>query len=237
LAAQRSGRERWYRYIDWLREEADAAGVEMRLGIDADADRILAGKPDKVIVATGSILRPEARLPGPVPVLDVDELLEHGRDILPDPSSGAALILDDDGHQLAPTASEMLVAAGFEVEIATTHPAVADLIDATQLPFVLQRLARDGVRLSPNLTGVASSGRGVTLRHLYSEADQQRERIAVVVIAGRRMALSALRDELAAAAPGLPVIVVGDALSPRKLLDATAEGARAGANIAGPAGT
>ena len=235
LAAQRSGRERWCRYIDWLRDEADAAGAEIWLGIDADADRVLAGKPDVVIVATGSILRPEARLPGPVPALDVDELLEHGLAVLPDPTSGAALILDDDGHQLAPTASEMLVAAGFEVEIATTHPAVGDRIDATQLPFVLQRLARDGVRLTPNVTGVASSGPAVTLRHLYSEADEQRERIAVVVIAGRRIALCALPDQLAAAAPGLPVIVVGDALSPRTLLDATIEGARAGANIAAPA--
>src|SRR5439155_664589 len=86
----------------------------------------------------------------------------------------------------------------------------------TQLPFVLQRLARDGVRLTPNVTGVASSGRAVTLRHLFSEADEQRERIAVVVIAGRRMALCALPDQLAAAAPGLPVVVVGDALSPER---------------------
>ncbi|MEP6639537.1 MAG: NAD(P)-binding protein [Chloroflexota bacterium] len=235
LAAQRSGRERWYRYIDWLRDEAEASGAEISLGVDADADRVLAGKPDVVIVATGSILRPEARLPGPVPVLDVDELLDDGLAVLPDPSSGSALILDDDGRHLAPTASEMLVAAGFEVEIATTHPAVGDLIDATQLPFVLQRLARDGVRLTPNVTGVASSGRAVTLRHLYCEADERRERIAVVVIAGRRMALCALPDQLAAAAPRLPVIVVGDALSPRTLLDATAEGARAGANIAASA--
>jgi len=231
LAAQRSGRERWSRYIDWLRDEADAAGAEIRLGVDADADNVLDGKPDVVIVATGSILRPEARLPGPVPVVDVDKLLEHGLAVLPDPSSGAALILDDDGHQLAPTASETLVAAGFDVEIATTHPSVGALIDATQLPLVLQRLARDGVQLTPNVTGVASSGRAVTLRHLYSEADEQRERIAVVVIAGRRMSLCTLPEQLAAAAPGLPVTVVGDALSPRTLLDATTEGARAGANI------
>jgi hypothetical protein len=141
------------------------------------------------------------------------------------------LILDDDGHQLAPTASEMLVASGFKVEIATTHPAVGDLIDATQLPFVLQRLARDGVRLTPNVTGVASLGASVTLRHQYSEADEQREGVAVVVIAGRRKALCTLRDELAAASPGLHLVLVGDALSPRTLLDATAEGARAGANI------
>ena len=231
LAGLRSGRGRWQRYIDWLRQEAEEAGVEIRVGAAADTSSVLAERPDAVIVATGSILRPEARLPGPLPVLDVDELLEGGRDVLPDPSSGGALILDDDGHQLAPTAAEMLVAVGFAVEIATTHPAVGDVIDSTQLPFVLQRLARDGVRVTPNVRGIASSGRAVTLRHLYSEADEQRERIAVVVIAGRRTGLRTLRDELAAAAPGLPVTVVGDALSPRTLLDATTEGARAGANI------
>jgi 2,4-dienoyl-CoA reductase-like NADH-dependent reductase (Old Yellow Enzyme family) len=231
LAGLRSGRERWHRYIDWLREDAEAAGAEIRVGVEAEADAVLAEAPDAVIVATGSVLRPEARLPGPVPVLDVDKLLEGGATILPDASLGSALILDDDGAQLAPTAAEMLVAAGFEVEIATTHPAVGDLIDATQLPFVLQRLAQDGVRLTPNVVGVASSLNAVTLRHLYSEADEQREGIAVVVIAGRRKALTTLSDELAAAAPELPVVVVGDALSPRTLLDATAEGARAGATL------
>ena len=54
------------------------------------------------------------------------------------------------------------------------------------------------------------------------------------MIAGRRMGLTTLRDELAAAAPDLPVVVVGDALSPRTLLDATAEGARAGATVVRP---
>jgi 2,4-dienoyl-CoA reductase-like NADH-dependent reductase (Old Yellow Enzyme family) len=228
LAGLRSGRERWERYIDWLREEAGAAGAEIRTGVEADVEAVLAEKPDAVIVATGSILRPEALLPGPVPVLDVDMLLEGGASILPDPSLGSALILDDDGHQLAPTAAEMLVNAGFQVEIATTHPAVGDLIDATQLPFVLQRLAWDGVRLTPNVAGVASSPGSVTLRHVYSEQEVRREGIALVVIAGRRQALVTLRDDLAVAAPDLQVIVAGDALSPRTLLDAVAEGAHAG---------
>src|SRR6185369_2917474 len=106
---------------------------------------------------------------------------------LPKPAPGSALILDDDGHQLAPTAAEKLIEAGFDVEIATTHPAVADLIDATQLPFVLRKLARDGVRLTPNVEGVASAAGGVvTLRHLYSEAEEQREDVVLIVIAGRR---------------------------------------------------
>jgi hypothetical protein len=53
----------------------------------------------------------------------------------------------------------------------------------------------------------------------------------VVVIAGRRQGLTTLRDDLAAAMPGLPVTVVGDALSPRTLLDAVTEGARVGATM------
>ena len=104
-------------------------------------------------------------------------------------------------------------------------------IDATQLPFVLRRLARDGVQLTPNVCGVASSLNAVTLRHLYTEADERRAEIALVVIAGRRKGLTTLRDDLAAAAPDLPLAVVGDALSPRTLMDATAEGARAGATV------
>ena len=231
LAGMRSGRDRWTLYVDWLREEADVAGAEIRVGVEADAAAVLAEEPDAVIVATGSILRPEARIPGPVPVLDVDELLE-GAD-LPDPTSGSALILDDDGQQLAPTAAEVLIAAGFEVEIATTFKSVGDLIDATQSPLVLQKLARDGVRLSPNLAGVSSLDGGVvTLRHLYSEQQEQREGVGLIVITGRRKALTTLRDDLASTAPSLPVTVVGDALSPRTLMDATSEGARAGATVA-----
>jgi 2,4-dienoyl-CoA reductase-like NADH-dependent reductase (Old Yellow Enzyme family) len=230
LAGMRSGRDRWEKYVDWLREESEAAGVDIRVGVDADAAAVLAEKPDGVIVATGSILRPEARLPGPIPVLDVDELLEGSPH--PEPSTGSALILDDDGHQLAPTAAEALVATGFGVEIATTFKSVGDLIDATQSPLVLQKLARDGVRLSPNLAGVSTSQGGVViLRHLYSEEQEQREGVGLILIAGRRRGLTTIRDELAAAAPHLPVMVVGDALSPRTMMDATSEGARAGATV------
>jgi hypothetical protein len=235
LAGVRSGRDRWDRFVDWLRDESEALGVEIRLGLEADAPTVLAERPDAVIVATGSMLRPEARLPGPVPVLDVDELLEGVP--LPDPSTGTALVLDDDGHQLAPTAAEVLIAAGFVVEIATTHPAVGDLIDDTQLPFVLQRLARDRVRVTPNVMGVSSSEGALTLRHLYSEEEERREGVGLVVVTGRRQGVTALRDELAAAAPDLPVIVVGDALSPRYLLDAVAEGAKAGVTVLGGART
>jgi dimethylglycine catabolism A len=219
LAARRRGRERWLLYVDWLREEAVDAGVELRVGVDADAQAVLAEQPDAVVLATGSVLRDEARLPGPVPVLDVDELLEHG----PPHFAGRVLVLDDEGGFLAPTAAEAL--AGREVEIATSHPSVGAQIDPTQLPFVLRRLYEQGVALSPNLQGVSSDDDGITLRNLYTDAEVRRDGVGLVVVAGHRRAYAPLVEALE------PTVRVGDALAPRTLLDAVAEGARAGASL------
>jgi dimethylglycine catabolism A len=240
LAAERRGRERWRMYVNWLREEAVDAGVELRLGSSADVATVLAERPDAVILATGSRLRDVAP-PSRIPLLDVDILLEHG---LPagtvsnpggtppePPGSSRALILDDEGGFLAPTAAEALVAAGCTVEIATTHTSVGALIDPTQQPFVLRRLALAGVVQSPNLEWVSGAGAGVRLRHLYTEQVEIRTDADLVVVAGRRQGEASLRDALRAEAPGLPVTLVGDALAPRTLLDAVAEGARAGATI------
>jgi dimethylglycine catabolism A len=232
LAARRRGRERWRLYVGWLRDEAVQVGAELRTGVDAGADAVLAENPAAVILATGSVLRPDALLPGPVPVIDVDTLLEddHAADHL----QGGALVLDDEGGFLAPTAAEVLAAKGMPVEIATTQPSVGATIDATQLPFVLRRLALDGVVLTPNVEAVLAGSDGVTLRNVYSEQVERRPGVGLIVVAGKRRALATLGPELRAADPALRVVVVGDALAPRTLLDAVSEGARAGARVEAP---
>jgi dimethylglycine catabolism A len=228
LAAERRGRERWRLYVDWLHDEAVDAGVEIRLGTSADVTAVLAEQPDAAILATGSRLRDVAP-PSRTPLLDVDALLEHG---LPAGPISRVLIIDDEGGSLAPTAAEALVAAGCTVEIATTHLSVGMLIDPTQQPFVLRRLALDGVVQSPNLAWVpAESSDVVELRNLYTEKVEHRADVDLVVVAGRRQSETSLKDALRRAAPELPVTLIGDALAPRTLLDAVAEGARAGAAI------
>jgi hypothetical protein len=214
--------------VDWLQGEARAAGAELRGGVAATAQRVLAEAPDTVIIATGSELRPSAALPGPVAAIDVDVLLESRVDPV---GPRSALVLDDDGGFLGPTAAERLVAQGFTVEIATTHPVVGAEIDPTQQPFVFRRLALAGVVMTPHLSGVSSDADGVTLRNLYTERAERREGVGLVVMAGYRRAVVELRDELAALRPELHLVVAGDALAPRTLLDAVAEGARAGAAV------
>jgi NADPH-dependent 2,4-dienoyl-CoA reductase/sulfur reductase-like enzyme len=227
LAAERPGRRRWTTYIEWLRNEAAAAGAELHTGRAATADDVLGEEPDVVVLATGSELRPSAVPPGPTPVVDVDTLLENG---VPAVEGRSALILDDEGGFLAPTAAERLVDAGFTAEIATTHPAVTAQIDPTQQPFVLRRLFLAGVAMSPHLVGVASDAAGVTLRNVYTEREERRDGVALVVMAGYRRSVTDLREALVGQSRALRVVAIGDALAPRTLLDAVAEGARAGAD-------
>jgi 2,4-dienoyl-CoA reductase-like NADH-dependent reductase (Old Yellow Enzyme family) len=42
------------RHVVWLAAEVERAGVDVRLGVEADADTVLAERPDAVVVATGA---------------------------------------------------------------------------------------------------------------------------------------------------------------------------------------
>ena len=132
-----SGRERWallHRLAARRGRSRRRRAAHRRRGDGAGRPRRRAGRGRSSRRGHGSA--PPPRSPGPVPVVDVDALLEHGP---PEVRTRSALVLDDEGGFLAPTAAERLVAEGFSVEIATTHPVVGAEIDPTQQPFVFRR--------------------------------------------------------------------------------------------------
>jgi dimethylglycine catabolism A len=216
-------------YLDWLAAELADAGAEVRVGVDADADAVLAERPDAVVLATGSVPRVEAMPAGPIPARDADAVLEDGAPA-PVRATGAVVVDDDDGF-VAPTVAEVLAGRGWQVEIVSPLPGVAAEIDPTQRPFVLRRLERARVRLSPNLECVRSEPAGVVLRHVHAGSETHRDGVGLIVIAGHRRAAPGPRAALRERRPDLELHVVGDALAPRTLLDAVAEGARAGADV------
>jgi dimethylglycine catabolism A len=229
LALARRGRRRWGLYLDWLAAELADAGAELRVGVDADADTVLAEQPDAVVLANGSAPREEAAPPGPLPVLDADAVLEDGA---PAPAHATgAVVIDDENGFVAPTVAELLAAHGWQVEIVTALPGVGAEIDPTQQPFVLRRLELARVRLSPNLECVRSEPSGGILRHVHAGDQTHRHGVGLIVIAGQRRAAPGPRAALRARHPALELHVVGDALAPRTLLEAVAEGARAGADV------
>jgi 2,4-dienoyl-CoA reductase-like NADH-dependent reductase (Old Yellow Enzyme family) len=229
LALARRGRERWGLYLDWLAAELADAGAEVRVGVDADADAVLAERPDAVVLATGSVPRAEAMPAGPIPARDADAVLEDGA---PAPARATgAVVVDDEAGFVAPTVAETLAGRGWQVEIVSPLPGVAAEIDPTQRPFVLRRLERARVQLSPNVECVRSEPAGVVLRHVHAGSETHRDGVGLIVIAGHRRAAPGPRAALRERRPDLELHVIGDALAPRTLLDAVAEGARAGADV------
>ena len=128
-----------------------AAGAELRTGVAATAQDVLAERPDAVVLATGSELRPSAAPPGPVPVIDVDALLEHGA---PDgrDAVGAWCSTTRAASSRRPPRSASSPRDS-PSRSPPTHPVVGAEIDATQQPFVSPRLALAGVGMSPHLSG------------------------------------------------------------------------------------
>ncbi len=226
-AGVRRGRERWQLYLDWLSDRLTATGVDVRFGVDPSVADVLGHAPDRVILATGSDPRWPTWVDGaPTPVIDADEAITRTPE--PAQSGAAVLLIDDEGGFVAPTAAEVLVAAGWTVTIATSLTSVAYEVDATQVWWVRRRLKQAGVTFVDSVTPQHD---GSTWSYLDVESDDVRPAgaFALVVLAGIRRSRDGLSAGLAAARPELDVVKVGDALAPRTLLDAVAEGARAGA--------
>ena len=70
----------------------------------------------------------------PTPVVDADQVVVDPP-ALPQPG-GVALLVDEEGGFVAPTAAEALVEAGWKVRIATNLPHVAAAVDPTQVWWV-----------------------------------------------------------------------------------------------------
>ena len=223
-AGLRRGRRRWDLYLDWLDAELRDLGVDIRLGAPATADTITALEPDSVVLATGSRPRRTSWHDSDVAVADADEVIvappaPHG--------TGTVTLVDAEGGFTAPTAAEALVGAGWTVRIITDMPYVAAEVDPTQVWFVRRRLKKAGVDLQGQVELVRDR-EGWGLLDLESDDRHAIAAPDLIVLAGHRTARDDLFRTLVEALPHTPIRRVGDALAPRSLRDAVAEGAAAG---------
>jgi hypothetical protein len=138
------------------------------------------------------------------------------------------MLVDEEGGFVAATAAEALASAGWSVRIATSFMSVAADVDPTQVWWVRRRLKQAGMEFATSVTP-EHDGSAWSLTDLETDETRPAGQVDLVVYAGPRRSLDELSDGLTAAQPDLEVVKAGDALAPRTLLDAAAEGARAGA--------
>jgi hypothetical protein len=213
-----------------LEGELERRGVDVRLGTDLDAAAVRAFGADRVLLATGA--RPDRRgfstFNASVPSLDgVDEPhVLTGWDVLAGASVDAhrVAVLDDDGGRYAASVTELLLAAGHEVEHITTRPMLfPDTVPTLEHPVIYARVLAQPVTVHLNTWVRSVAGCRVAAYNLYTGGEHPVGDVGAVVLVTQRRAEDALYHEL-----GREHLRLGDCLAPRALDHAIFDGYVAG---------
>lgn len=184
LASKATWREALSGIPRWLAAQIARLGVDLRLGVEADEARILAEKPEVVILATGGTPEP-GDFPGSEHALTSWDVLS-GRAAL----SGSVLLFDGTGQHQASSCAEVLAQRGALVELATHDRMVAEEVGTTNQPVHLRELYRLGVVLSPNFDLIEAQREGnglvAVLRNTMTGAEEERLVDHVVIELGTR---------------------------------------------------
>jgi len=232
-AASLPGRERFARFTDWLVEECERLGVEIRTSSTVDPSMFDEHGVEgvHVVVATGG----RAGV-GTFEVLDDSVRLLAAEDVLlavdvaPDAAADAVasspvLVWDPIGGPVGVGVAELLAAAGLEVHIATPDQIIGnELARAGDLGPANARLAQAGVVMHRRSVLRAVGASAVSLEDRFSGGITRLE-VASLVDAGHRLPDDALWEVLHPLL-GARVVQAGDAVAPRTVHEAVLEGRR-----------
>lgn len=201
-----------------LEHRISQLGVQVSTGVRAGVEEILALEPDLVIVATGADPGmpdlPGAHLPH---VHSLAAALAQG-------VVGHRVVLVDCGEAdwKSLTTAERLATDGHEVTVISPVAAGAE-VDSFSRPPLLRRLGALGVTIKENHAALAITEDGVRVRHSWSQAEEEVPADAVVC-SWFGVARDGLAHELEEA--GVECRTIGDALAPRRAIDAIWDGFR-----------
>ena len=139
LACKGVTRKQIWGVADWLINEVNRLGVDIRLNSYAETEDVLAEKADAVIVASGGW--PE------LPDIQGRELITPSWDILSGEArlSGEVVLFDEVGDQPAGVCAEVLAKTGCFVTMVTPDRAIAHDLGPTNSAVVLRALAKHNV--------------------------------------------------------------------------------------------
>ncbi|MEO8604830.1 MAG: NAD-binding protein, partial [bacterium] len=230
LAARLPGRGELVDFADWRAAECARRGVDIRLGVTATADSVLALHPDAVVVATGGRAVLDAPAKGwplmPLPGADQPFVFDHETALARLDELGArVLIFDVVGHIEAIGLGELLARRGCEVTVATPF-AMPICLDRETMGYALPRAVQAGMRWRPNTGVLAIGDHEATLVDVYARRPEALCGLDSVVIRTHGIADDALYFALQGRLP--EVVRVGDAVAVRWADRAIFDGHQAG---------
>ncbi len=130
--------------ILWFERQLPKHGVEIRLGIEATLETVLAADPDEIVLATGSTAYfPEIEGVERSHVFSARDVLA-GRAALGE----SVLVVDTLGRAEAATTADYLAMRGHKVELLTGLETVAPFMPSPTRHHLLERLMKAGVALT-----------------------------------------------------------------------------------------
>jgi hypothetical protein len=217
---------------DYQTVAAQRAGVQIEFGVQASLEDMAKLKPEVVVLATGATMVPPLWLPDAVAA---DGLVPDLRTAVAGLAGikarqpGAAVIFDMDHGEGTYAAVERLSDLFERVVIVTPRNSLADDASLVTRQGILRRLAHKRIAtlfLSEPLWGDAFADGVLEVRHLHTGDISTIANVALLTYSTPRARNDALAAPLQRA--GFEVPVIGDCLSPRDMLAATADGHAAG---------
>lgn len=215
------------RFLRYLRTRVEALGVDVRLGVAADAAAVAAEKPDRLVIAVGAgPARPD------IPGLGEAGAVWAGDVSAGETDTGERVVVAGGGGIGCETALH-LARRGKKVTVVEMLPEAACDFNFINRGMLLELLAEAGVEIRTGLRVVEIRADGVTVEQTApagtgdgaaAGAGGARSDIPAdtVVLALGMTPRSTLVEELRPAAPR--VFVAGDCVRPRHIIDAVHEG-------------
>jgi thioredoxin reductase len=221
LASRAPYKEEFLDVIRYLSLMVDRAGVDIHLGVQITPQMLIDMHPEAVIIATGGI-----PLSIPFPGLDqarwilASDLLEGVGSV----ETPTVLVIG--GGLVGLEVADLLASQGRQVAVIEMLPDVGADMDLLAKSMLLGRLRKHNVTFYTNTRVTRFSSNAV-----FAQQDNQEIRfpIETVIIAVGVRPNRELADSLESS--GLEMYVVGDAVQPRKVLEAIWEGFETGLKV------
>jgi 2,4-dienoyl-CoA reductase (NADPH2) len=222
LAALPPGKDEFKEVIRFYNRALSHGKVNLRLGLEADPDKILAEEPDEVIVATGSVpLEPDIPGINNPSVTTAHELLA-GRT----KAGRSAVVLG--GGNIGLETANYLLSQGTRVTVIEMGQKVGQDLGPGRRYLLMRRLRE--LKLKRLVRCKIRRIHADRVSYVREEKNGERSHQELTGVETFVNALGVRpMDQLALDLEGIDrsVVLIGDALSPGKILDAVCEGARA----------
>ncbi len=218
--AEASQQAEFGKYLTHMRGRIGALGIQLRLGQEADIGLVRRIAPNAVVLATGA-----AYGDGPEGALDAATALS-------DPSAlgqNVAVAGGLDDHLPPLLVADFLARGGRKVMLLTENLSPGSALEIASLVMLTKRLLDSDVTILPTTAAIVLTSGGLKTRNSLTGKPGLIAGIDTLVTIGPRVPNDGLAAELRPL--GIPLHLIGDALSPRRMLHATLDGARLGRTL------